>query len=67
MTWLKLKDAPIETLGYVWSPDKNWENRTDLTGTVHQYVSGQRVATGHFHGFNITHWHPLLDPPKDEK
>jgi hypothetical protein len=67
MTWLKLKDAPLNQVGYVYSPDRGMTGRTDCVGIINEYKSGERfVSSPNAHGFKFTHWHPLLPPPETE-
>ncbi len=61
--WVLLKDAPLETIGYVYSPDKSWAKRTDIVGQVFEGAKGTRFVSSSAKGFDFTHWHPLLDPP----
>jgi hypothetical protein len=63
--WLKLKDAPLNVVGYVYSPDPGMKGRTDCVGVVHQYQGGERFGVAqNIHGYKFTHWHPLLAPPE---
>lgn len=63
--WLRINEAPLDELGHVYSMELSWGRRTDVLGTVKVHGSGERFVTGHFHGFDITHWHPLPEPPYD--
>lgn len=64
--WLRINEAPLDELGHVYSMELSWGRRTDVLGTVKVHGSGERFVTGHFHGFDITHWHPLPEPPYDK-
>jgi Protein of unknown function (DUF551) len=66
--WIKIENAPLETEGFIWTPEETWDNRTDQTGTVYEYTDKNgktcRLVSSAAKGWAFTHWHPLLDPPK---
>ena len=67
MAWVKIEDAPLNTLGFIWSPELNWDDRTYQTGEVYALSDGKRLVASDAKGWKFTHWHPLLAPPKAEE
>jgi hypothetical protein len=61
--WIKIEDAPLETRGFIWTPEKTWDDRTDQTGVVHDDGEGGRHVSSHAQGWKFTHWHPLIRSP----
>lgn len=61
--WLMIKNAPLETIGYVFSFDPSWFGRTDITGQVFAGTKSRFVSSS-AKGYVFTHWHPLLKPPR---
>lgn len=65
--WRTIAKAPLETVGYVFSFDPGWNDRTDVVGQVFAGTKSRFVSCAAAKGYAFTHWHPLLKPPRRRK
>jgi len=60
--WQPIETAPLEELGLLWGPDVR---SVSAIGHIYEHTDGSRDASSAMlHGFKITHWHALPEPPK---